>query len=184
MPPVIDGRPRSLPVLPRAPQASPGLRQLPLAAEARDAGPRLASDLRGLGADAQVRPGLPSLRFAGRPDAARRAHDRRVPRPGSPDGGPRRAGGDGHRRRGLPARRLARDRACHPARGHAVLDDHRRPGHDGGARARRRRAGCRARASRSTGARRPTTGCAAWSGAYRAALAAAAHLRAAGITSR
>ena len=36
MPPMIDGRPRSLPILPRAPHPSPGLRQLPLAAEARD----------------------------------------------------------------------------------------------------------------------------------------------------
>ena len=36
MPPVIDGRHGSLPVLPRAPRARPALRHLPLAAEARD----------------------------------------------------------------------------------------------------------------------------------------------------
>ena len=36
MPPLIDGRHGSLPVLPRAPRARPALRHLPLAAEARD----------------------------------------------------------------------------------------------------------------------------------------------------
>ncbi len=102
------------------------------------AGPRVAADLRGVGADAEVRPGVPPLRVAGGADAPRRAHDRRVPGPGPADGGAGRARGDGHRRRGLSARRLAGDRRGDPARGHAVLDDHRRPRDDRRARARRR----------------------------------------------
>ena len=64
-----------------------------------------------------------------------------MPRSRRADGGARRPRGHGHRRRGLPARRLADDRARHPRRRHALHDDDRRTRPHRRARARRRRGG-------------------------------------------
>ena len=101
--------------LPIAPDAKPGARNLPLAAEARDVDRRhrpiyavweitLACDLACRHCGSRAGHGSP-----------RRADDRRSARPRRPDGRPRRQGGHAHRRRGVPARRLARHRPARSA---------------------------------------------------------------------
>ena len=170
----MSGPGRSLPL---APKAAPGRRHLPLAAEARARRSRHAPDLRGLGDDAPVRSRLPALRLARRP----RARPTSSPPPRSLDLVRQMADlgvleVSAHRRRGLPARRLARDRRRGPRRGDAAAT--MTTGGRGLTRraraARRGRGPRRASASRSTARRRPTIACAASPARTASALAAAA----------
>ena len=119
-------RPRPLPVLPTALDAS-GRKYLPLA-EPREKDERYRPDLCGVGDDAPLRPRVPALRLEGRGRTAQRALDGGVPRSRPAAGRPRDARGRHHRRRGVPARRLAR----HPRGDQGGRDD--ADDDDGGAR--------------------------------------------------
>ena len=123
---LLKARPRMLPVAPHAAAGAPQAAARRRGARRRSA---MAPHLRGVGDHAQVRSGLPALRLARRSCAAGRAQHRGVSRSRAPDGRARSQRGDRHRRRGVPPRRLDRDRARHPRSRNVGHHDHRRSRH-------------------------------------------------------